>query len=131
MTATTVPNTADSAAAAGTIPSVSGTPHAAGAAGNVRSRRGMAILAALVLVGLGVGAYLLLSGDDDSKSAGNSPTEVSAEQLRSFAVSQKAPVFWRSEEHTSELQSRQYLVCRLLLEKKKKHLVTLKLLQLN
>src|SRR3712207_6989666 len=34
----------------------------------------------------------------------------------------------RSEEHTSELQSRQYLVCRLLLEKKKKtslqHLIT-------
>src|SRR5258707_15826712 len=28
----------------------------------------------------------------------------------------------RSEEHTSELQSRQYLVCRLLLEKKKKML---------
>src|SRR3712207_7457704 len=28
----------------------------------------------------------------------------------------------RSEEHTSELQSRQYLVCRLLLEKKKPHL---------
>src|SRR3712207_8448026 len=28
----------------------------------------------------------------------------------------------RSEEHTSELQSRQYLVCRLLLEKKKKQL---------
>src|SRR3712207_7687292 len=27
----------------------------------------------------------------------------------------------RSEEHTSELQSRQYLVCRLLLEKKKFH----------
>src|SRR3712207_8364534 len=27
----------------------------------------------------------------------------------------------RSEEHTSELQSRQYLVCRLLLEKKTKH----------
>src|SRR3712207_7525621 len=30
----------------------------------------------------------------------------------------------RSEEHTSELQSRQYLVCRLLLEKKKKILLT-------
>src|SRR3712207_7866982 len=32
--------------------------------------------------------------------------------------------FWgclRSEEHTSELQSRQYLVCRLLLEKKKQN----------
>src|SRR2546425_7610699 len=27
---------------------------------------------------------------------------------------------WRSEEHTSELQSLAYLVCRLLLEKKKK-----------
>src|SRR3712207_7347113 len=31
-----------------------------------------------------------------------------------------APCVGRSEEHTSELQSRQYLVCRLLLEKKKK-----------
>src|SRR5690625_6564110 len=34
-----------------------------------------------------------------------------------------APVLpaWRSEEHTSELQSRGHLVCRLLLEKKKTH----------
>src|SRR3712207_8502214 len=31
----------------------------------------------------------------------------------------------RSEEHTSELQSRQYLVCRLLLEKKKIKLILL------
>src|SRR3712207_7338207 len=30
----------------------------------------------------------------------------------------------RSEEHTSELQSRQYLVCRLLLEKKKKNYIS-------
>src|SRR3712207_8786624 len=30
----------------------------------------------------------------------------------------------RSEEHTSELQSRQYLVCRLLLEKKKNYVST-------
>src|SRR3712207_7499405 len=29
----------------------------------------------------------------------------------------------RSEEHTSELQSRQYLLCRLLLEKKKNHAI--------
>src|SRR3712207_7331385 len=36
----------------------------------------------------------------------------------------------RSEEHTSELQSRQYLVCRLLLEKKKKYLHALFLSQL-
>src|SRR3712207_7449715 len=33
-------------------------------------------------------------------------------------------VFERSEEHTSELQSRQYLVCRLLLEKKNKNMST-------
>src|SRR3712207_7963053 len=32
---------------------------------------------------------------------------------------EQAPKITRSEEHTSELQSRQYLVCRLLLEKKK------------
>src|SRR3712207_8376321 len=33
------------------------------------------------------------------------------------------PLGVRSEEHTSELQSRQYLVCRLLLEKKKRQLL--------
>src|SRR3712207_8160429 len=35
------------------------------------------------------------------------------------AVPDMEPKLDRSEEHTSELQSRQYLVCRLLLEKKK------------
>src|SRR3712207_7375587 len=37
----------------------------------------------------------------------------------------------RSEEHTSELQSRQYLVCRLLLEKKKKTLTTVSISSLH
>src|SRR3712207_7014435 len=37
-------------------------------------------------------------------------------------VDPRADVLRRSEEHTSELQSRQYLVCRLLLEKKKTEL---------
>src|ERR1035437_9788652 len=37
------------------------------------------------------------------------------------------PFMRRSEEHTSELQSRQYLVCRLLLEKKKNTPLPLKL----
>src|SRR3712207_9181991 len=37
----------------------------------------------------------------------------------------------RSEEHTSELQSRQYLVCRLLLEKKKKQQTHHELLYFN
>src|SRR5947209_9334563 len=43
------------------------------------------------------------------------------EYTRVYAESWSDPqVRWlRSEEHTSELQSRQYLVCRLLLEKKK------------
>src|SRR2546425_8445400 len=38
------------------------------------------------------------------------------------AASASAPVKGRSEEHTSELQSLAYLVCRLLLEKKKNYL---------
>src|SRR5438445_9422413 len=46
------------------------------------------------------------------------------ERRRATAASGQAGVrhreAGRSEEHTSELQSRQYLVCRLLLEKKKK-----------
>src|SRR5438445_7956091 len=43
------------------------------------------------------------------------PTEERADDL----VRRRLPRVSRSEEHTSELQSRQYLVCRLLLEKKK------------
>src|SRR3712207_8904661 len=46
------------------------------------------------------------------------------EQERAAYISRRSGRWWggsafRSEEHTSELQSRQYLVCRLLLEKKK------------
>src|SRR3712207_7282626 len=42
-----------------------------------------------------------------------------AVQHRDDAGAEHPDVECRSEEHTSELQSRQYLVCRLLLEKKK------------
>src|SRR3712207_7264771 len=38
---------------------------------------------------------------------------------RTIVVAPRGRLQSRSEEHTSELQSRQYLVCRLLLEKKK------------
>src|SRR3712207_4776437 len=48
--------------------------------------------------------------DGNAQISGNF-TETSARSLANSL---------RSEEHTSELQSRQYLVCRLLLEKKKK-----------
>src|SRR2546429_1716161 len=51
--------------------------------------------------------------------------------LRSCSATSRCATtsFWpcaaRSEEHTSELQSRLHLVCRLLLEKKKKHSTTI------
>src|SRR3712207_7951695 len=44
----------------------------------------------------------------------------SASRAPASTASSPRPPASRSEEHTSELQSRQYLVCRLLLEKKKK-----------
>src|SRR3712207_6860175 len=53
------------------------------------------------------------------------PTTTSRRQERLALTNKEKQVtiilllWWRSEEHTSELQSRQYLVCRLLLEKKK------------
>src|SRR3712207_7869402 len=57
-----------------------------------------------------------------------SPTTIRAERGHANPLSNEIQLFEqvrmdrppRSEEHTSELQSRQYLVCRLLLEKKKK-----------
>src|SRR3712207_6923748 len=47
------------------------------------------------------------------------PSRELAPRLQREGVQETLPAA-RSEEHTSELQSRQYLVCRLLLEKKKK-----------
>src|SRR3712207_8708030 len=47
-----------------------------------------------------------------------------ASDPRADATIARSPIGMRSEEHTSELQSRQYLVCRLLLEKKKINLDT-------
>src|SRR3712207_7472150 len=40
---------------------------------------------------------------------------------RNYFLPHREVISYRSEEHTSELQSRQYLVCRLLLEKKNTH----------
>src|SRR3712207_8690918 len=53
-----------------------------------------------------------------SLALGMSVSDVSGKAIANLATEElKHPA--RSEEHTSELQSRQYLVCRLLLEKKK------------
>src|SRR3712207_7338560 len=49
------------------------------------------------------------------------PHQASVEPVLDVALEDTVLDKGRSEEHTSELQSRQYLVCRLLLEKKKKH----------
>src|SRR5437879_8618070 len=51
----------------------------------------------------------------------STPARLNSSSQRSFRDKMFAtkPRGWRSEEHTSELQSPMYLVCRLLLEKKK------------
>src|SRR3712207_8879704 len=49
-----------------------------------------------------------------------------ASHIKAMATLRPFSSCLRSEEHTSELQSRQYLVCRLLLEKKKKKLYEVK-----
>src|SRR2546425_2372189 len=55
------------------------------------------------------------------KGAGMGGAYASFEQAASgYALAGAAALIARSEEHTSELQSLAYLVCRLLLEKKKK-----------
>src|SRR5438874_3157847 len=52
--------------------------------------------------------------------SGKGPREISEPSLQSCARRPADVRNFRSEEHTSELQSRRDLVCRLLLEKKKK-----------
>src|SRR3712207_7611418 len=85
-----------------------------------------------VTVALRKGCALLMNTGNGSKDIYRNavdviPREELDRRLRSGAVLRvklgidpTAPdIHLRSEEHTSELQSRQYLVCRLLLEKKK------------
>src|SRR3712207_6854359 len=64
-----------------------------------------------LLITAAVGAMVLAHIERD---AGTRPTQKELSRAR-FLTDRPQ----RSEEHTSELQSRQYLVCRLLLEKKK------------
>src|SRR3989449_4119524 len=57
-----------------------------------------------------------LQGPDGGRAAPRARAEVAGPR----GLGMSALGGWRSEEHTSELQSRLHLVCRLLLEKKKK-----------
>src|SRR5690606_9753477 len=61
--------------------------------------------------------FPLMSVEDNLRTAGGilKPKEATARIARMYDT-------FRSEEHTSELQSRENLVCRLLLEKKKKNI---------
>src|SRR6266536_3780511 len=59
------------------------------------------------------------------RAIANSPTALSSRHPRRSQVCQvRCAYSWKAEEHTSELQSRVDLVCRLLLEKKKKKIIT-------
>src|SRR3712207_8419010 len=64
--------------------------------------------------GTGVFGHMTGGGFEDPDSESSRALEVAERELG------RAGDDVRSEEHTSELQSRQYLVCRLLLEKKNK-----------
>src|SRR2546422_8229464 len=61
------------------------------------------------------GKFLLRIEDTDKERSSDEHTRVILDGLTWLGLD------LRSEEHTSELQSRLHLVCRLLLEKKKKH----------
>src|SRR3712207_6993837 len=77
----------------------------------------------------GIGGHATFRGKVDHAKNGFDPHAVLRDfdwgkttRLPSGRVLREFELF-RSEEHTSELQSRQYLVCRLLLEKKKKRYI--------
>src|SRR3712207_8686228 len=63
--------------------------------------------------------FVSLVGNIDSEVGPQSPVTAGITEVGEVADSARVLKPQRSEEHTSELQSRQYLVCRLLLEKKK------------
>src|SRR3712207_8912321 len=78
--------------------------------------------------GFGVNSYVVHAPDGDIVvDAGAEPEKILAATRGPVAAvlvtHGHADHVGRSEEHTSELQSRQYLVCRLLLEKKKRILL--------
>src|SRR3712207_8064829 len=75
--------------------------------------------------------YTTLFRSPDRRRGGHRPRRGARARRRTAFLGPCPPVAaadgragGRSEEHTSELQSRQYLVCRLLLEKKKQNTIT-------
>src|SRR6266436_6672559 len=79
------------------------------------------IFVSISTIGSGFGASAFAASVDGRYGRGRRGNiSCSCAVLYAHAASTCAPSFRRSEEHTSELQSRLHLVCRLLLEKKKK-----------
>src|SRR3712207_8190856 len=73
-----------------------------------------------------VGAAIVAEQQDRRRLVGLEQVEAgSDEEEKDDAAGHDRDGGDRSEEHTSELQSRQYLVCRLLLEKKTKKQITI------
>src|SRR5947209_14131591 len=80
---------------------------------------GVGSIPIVVLTGFFTGAVLALQTSTSLAAFGASA--LTGQLVALSMIQELGPVLTaRSEEHTSELQSRQYLVCRLLLEKKKK-----------
>src|SRR3712207_9354611 len=71
------------------------------------------------LTGDAASARSAAAGARSAMSSASSPSSSSSGSATFAFAATLAAAAGRSEEHTSELQSRQYLVCRLLLEKKK------------
>src|SRR3712207_8908542 len=76
-----------------------------------RSTAFLMVIAAKILGADWKNSLNILRRDHDKTSSPNA----------GYPMATMAGALRRSEEHTSELQSRQYLVCRLLLEKKNNH----------
>src|SRR5690554_7444684 len=70
--------------------------------------------------GVGILGFLNAATPVDAQPIGLTLGQLTGEQPRYLLLHEAQGVSLRSEEHTSELQSRPHLVCRLLLEKKKK-----------
>src|SRR3712207_7844204 len=84
-------------------------------------RTGSPSVAAVLAEAAAARATVVLSGhvQPDADALGSTLALAEGLRRRGARVLATFPDPFRSEEHTSELQSRQYLVCRLLLEKKK------------
>src|SRR2546422_11723971 len=74
-----------------------------------------------------IGDESAFASDDEGTTWRKASLDQGGGKMRAIATSLQNPdtayVSYRSEEHTSELQSRLHLVCRLLLEKKKKEIL--------